>query len=216
MDARTLLSTAIDADKWLAKSAGLRRAGNRLWDSFLEAFVRYGLEAKSNRKDGAAAVFSELQDYLSAAKLLYGLAIEAGLKAYLLRRQPSTIEFRLIADGTGELQSAEMKQFGVPLGTGHNLEQLAQKAGLLVRENNPVLPLESDQRVVRDLLKHLSDVVYWSGRYPVPMRSGDEYERDSSVPGVAYGHYIRDWLDPLMDFLQGMHAPPSSFEEGAV
>jgi hypothetical protein len=55
--------------------------------------------------------------------------------------------------------------------------------------------------------------VYWSGRYPVPTKSGEGHQPSPDVPAKIYGHYIRDWLDPLLDHFQGSHAPHDDFEE---
>jgi len=76
-----------------------------------------------------------------------------------------------------------------------------------------VFKVQSDLTALRNILKHLSEVVYWSGRYPVPIKSGEEFQPTADLPVVALGHYLRDWVDPVLDHFQGSHAPPSDFAE---
>jgi len=213
VEAPAFLKAAIDPEQWLSKSAALRRSGNRLWESFLEGWVHVGLHSRAYRKEEADKTWSEALDYLMSSKFLYGLALETSFKAHLLKERPSDIEFKLTADGRGEIQSAEFKQFGVQLGSGHNLEQLAERTGILSLDGNAVFKLESDLVALRGILAHLSQVVYWSGRYPVPMRSGETYEPSRDIPAQAFSHYMRDWIDPVMDHFQGPHAPPSDLKK---
>lgn len=205
MDAATLLRTATDPEQWVAASASLRRAGNALWSDFEVAWVKYGLEHGTYNRRRADEASAEALDYLQAAKLLYGYAIEAGLKAHLIRHYPGKIKIGLSADGSGTVQSAEIKEIGVSAGKGHDLCLLADHAGVFA-DQSPFSE-ESDRRAVREILKHLSDVVLWSGRYPVPLRSGEPTSMDPTVPPRVLGNYLRDWTDPLLDHLQGPSAP---------
>ena len=158
-------------------------------------------------------MWTEAAEYLVGSKFMYGLSLETALKAHFLRQRPADIEFRLMADGTGAIQSAELKQFGIQMGSGHNLEQLAQRLGLFTLAGHPVFKLENDINALREILKHLSEVVYWSGRYPVPTKSGETHQPSPDTPAKVFGHYIGDWIDPLLDHLQGAHAPPDDFDE---
>jgi hypothetical protein len=213
MNGSEFLKAAIDPELWLDKSAGLRRAGNRLWDCFFEATLRGAREYRANNDIAGGDLWAEGWDYLTSAKSLYGLSAETALKAHMLRNRPEEIEFKLIADGSGVIQSAELKQFGVQLGSSHNLEQLAQRTGILTLPNNPIFKIESDLRGLREILRDLSDVVYWRGRYPVPTKSGDGHQPSPDVPAKVFGHYIRDWIDPMLDYLQAEHAPDDEFND---
>jgi hypothetical protein len=213
MDAHTFLKKAINPDEWLAKSATLRRSGDALWDRFFESIVHFAAATKDGGDANADHSSRAAADYFTSAKLLYGLALETAFKAYLLKHRPEDIEFKLSADGTGEVQTVEVKQFGVSMGSGHNLEHLAQRTGILTLAENPLFKHESDVRTAREIMRHLSEVVYWSGRYPVPTKSGDTHVLAEDVPPIALAHYIRDWTDPMLDHFQGPHAPPSSFEK---
>ena len=213
MDAPEFLKTAIDPELWLTKSAALRRAGDRLWDSFFENWLRSALRRRSYKMDDAAALFRHAIDYMNSAKFMYGFAVETAFKAHLLKHKSNEIEFKLSADGTGALRTAELKQFGTQMGASHNLEQLGQRTGILTLEGNPVFKYQSDLNAVREILRELSEIVYWSGRYPVPLKSGETFQLTGEVPSVAFAHYMRDWLDPVLDHFQGTHAPPSDFAE---
>src|SRR5215831_9517838 len=80
--------------------------------------------------------WQEALGYFSIAQMLYGLALETAFKAYILCHHPEEIELKMIADGTGNIHTVEIKQFGTPLGSGHDLERLAEKAGVFARSEN--------------------------------------------------------------------------------
>jgi len=216
MNGSEFLKDAIDPELWLDKSAGLRRSGNRLWECFVEATLRSARQYKANNDIAGGDLWAEGWDYLTSAKSLYGLSTETALKAYMLQHRPEEIELKLTADGSGVIQSAELKQFGVHLGSSHNLEQLAQPTGILTLASNPVFKSESDLLILREILRDLSEVVYWRGRYPVPTKSGDGHQPSPDVPAKAFVHNIRDWLDPMLDYFQAEHAPVDNFNDATV
>ena len=209
MNARDFLKAATDPDGWLRMSVTLRASANALWDCFFRATLQYAKSCAGERV-GDVAKWDEAVGYLTVAKMLYGLALETVLKAYLLRHTPEEIEFRLSADGLNNLTSAEIRQFGVPMGEGHNLLRLAEKAGVFMSDEGAVFPIESDRIAVREILKHLGECVMWRSRYPIPKKTGEEHMPSPDVPAKVLGHYIRDWLDPLLDHLQSNISP--SFE----
>lgn len=213
MDAPEFLKTAIDPELWLQKSAALRRAGNRLWEHFFEDWIRSALRRRSHRMDDAKTLFENAIDYMNSAKFMYGFSVETAFKAHLLKHKPDEIEFKLSANGKGAIHTAELKQFGTQMGASHNLEQLGQRTGILTLEGNPVFKHQSDLNALRDILRELSEIVYWSGRYPVPLKSGETFRPTAEVPSVAFAHYMRDWLDPVLDHFQEAHAPPNDFAE---
>ncbi len=119
MDAESFLKNAIDPLLWLRKSVALRRSGDRLWESFFESMLTWSeISAVGNEEDPS---WDEVYAYITSAKMLYGLALETAFKAYILRSKPEDVSFKMSADGTGKVQDVEMKQFGVSMGTGHNL-----------------------------------------------------------------------------------------------
>jgi hypothetical protein len=136
--------------------------------------------------------------------MLYGLSAESAFKAAILRTRPTDVEFRMVADGTGKIQSAELKQLGLSMGSGHDLVRLAEKAGVFRRGEGEIFPADSDYVAIRSILVELGEIVVWSGRYPVPMRSGPSWQPSPGVPLVAYAHFLRDWLDVVLDYYQGI------------
>jgi hypothetical protein len=143
-------------------------------------------------------------DYLEAAKMFYGLALETGFKGTILRDQPGEIEFKMTADGTGKVQSVAIESFGVSIRDGHNLERLASMAGILKRGDGAVFQEDSDFQALREILLHLGDAVRWRVRYPVPTSNNAAHVAAESVPAKVFGHYIRDWIDPVLDHLHGL------------
>jgi len=207
MDAEELLRTATDPLAWLVKSVSLRRSANVLWEAFFRAMLEHARTYDKDTGTGDKAKWQEALEYLSVAKMLYGLAVETALKAHLLRENPSETEFQLRADGSGKVMEAQLKQLGVAIGQGHDLVLLAEKAGAFARGEKAVFSTEADFEALRDILKHLTDSIKWSGRYPVPTRSGSPFVPSPGVPVVAFQHYLRDWLDPFLDYYQQIADP---------
>lgn len=202
MHAEDLLRAAKEPAAWLAKSLDLRRSANALWDAFFRATLEHARTYNKVTQSGDDAKWNEALGYLDVAKMLYGLAVETALKAHLLEANPASAEFQLRVDGSGKVVDAQLKQLGVPLGQGHDLVLLAEKAGVFTNGDKAIFPVQSDLVVLRDLLKHLTESIVWSGRYPAPTRSGSPFVPSPDVPMVAFQHYLRDWLDPLLDYYQ--------------
>jgi hypothetical protein len=190
MEAEEFIDTATKPDQWLEKSRVLRRSADVLWDTFVAAWIDQGKVARS----GGEPLLDEAVNFLMVAQMLYGLALETAMKGKLLEVQPSAIQLQLTTDGTGAVQSIQIKQFGVSMGDGHNLEKLAELIDLLKKDDN---------RVEREILRYLSECVLWRVRYPVPKDSRSLRRMPTGVPPRAFGHYIRDWIDPWLDELLG-------------
>lgn len=210
MNAEDFLKAAIDPNRWLQKSIALRRSADRLWETFFEAGLRWAEQRSDPEEQIAEDAWDEASGHLTCSKLLYGLALETAFKAWILRESPESIELRMSADGTGAIREVEVKQFGVSLGVGHNLEKLGELPGLFSRGTDALFKAESDDRAIREILKHLTEVVLWSGRYPVPTRSGPRHMVPPDVPAVVFGHYIRDWADQILDKYQAPLWQPRS------
>lgn len=204
MDANQFLKVATDAAEWLKKSVALRRSADVLWEAFVGATLEWASQVRANPAMSATS-WDEALEHLTSAKLLYGLALETALKGHILQVRPGDIEFKMTADGTGAVATAKVKHFGVALGQAHNLELLAERAGVFDRDSEPVFATDDDYRALREILKHLSEVIYWSGRYPVPLRSGETHKVPPDIPAKVFGHFIRDWLDQVLDRYQGEH-----------
>jgi hypothetical protein len=74
-------------------------------------------------------------------------------------------------------------------------------AGIFTDAFGDALKIESDKDAVRNICRDLGEVVVWRGRYPVPMESFEPIQLNPNVSSRALGHYLRDWLDPVLDVL---------------
>lgn len=202
MDADTFLETAKDPANWLMHSLALRRSADRLWEAFGAATVAWAKKAKALGTESAEAEWEEAVGYITTSKLLYGLALETAFKAHIAAHYPEQIEFDVTRDKDGTVQEVQLKRIGVSMSSGHNLERLAIEAGLFRRDTDPVFPVDSDYKAIREIIRELGDTVTWSGRYPVPRRSSMGYELPPDVPARIFGHFIRDWLDRVLDRYQ--------------
>ena len=205
MNAETFLELATDSEAWLRKSAELRASADVLWNACFALVGQWAIKQRDGASD-ADELWNLAIAHLSASKMLYGLALETAFKAAIIRDSPSTVALKMTADGSGKVQQVEVKQLGVSMGSGHDLVRLAEKAGVFRRGNGEVFPADSDYQAIRAILEELGDMVVWMGRYPVPMRSGEERKISPDVPAVAFGHYMRDWTDMV---LSHFHIPPS-------
>lgn len=198
MDAETLIHRGTDPDAWFAKSRSLRTSGNILWDAFITELTTYAVAIRDNDLQ-ANMVWDRASELLTSAKMLYGLSAETAFKGTILRDRPADVQFHMEADGQGTIQRAELKQLGVSMGAGHDLVRLAEKAGAFRRGTGEVFPEDSDYVAIRAILEDLGQIVVWAGRYPVPLRSGTTPEVPMGIPAKVFGHYLRDWLDVLLD-----------------
>lgn len=199
MQAETFLEKSRSPSAWRKHSRALRRSANVLYHDFEEILVEsikeaMGLGQKTDHEQAIEAI--------ETAKLLYGLALETALKAWIIEHKPSQIEIKITIDGSGEARHAELKSFGVNGNQGHNLSALADVAGIFEGDAfAQILKTESDRDAFRAICKNLGQVVVWRGRYPVPMASFEPQPLAKNVPRKVYIHYMRDWLDPMLDAL---------------
>jgi hypothetical protein len=198
MLATQFLEKSRDPNQWRKHSLSLRRSAEVLWEDFAAILVD-GI--KQDATEGKTQDFSAAIEALETTKLLYGLALETALKAWIVEKHPEKIEIRVTLDGTGEASHAELRAVGVSNSNGHNLLALAEAAGVFGPTFQKVLKTTEDKAVIRNICRDLGEVVIWRGRYPVPLSSSDPLVLDPSVPTVAVAHYLRDFLDPLLDAL---------------
>jgi hypothetical protein len=196
--AADFLKESRDPSAWRKHARALRRSGDVIWDEFL----RMLLEAvDESRNRGVEPELDTAAEVFETAKLLYGIALETALKGWIVKHYPSKIEVRVAMDGTGQATQAELRTVGVPISSGHNLLALAEASGLFGERFQTVLVTDHDRRAMRNICRELGEVVLWRGRYPVPLASAEPVRLDPNVPPRAVAHYIRDWLDPVLDVL---------------
>ena len=198
MQASEFLLKSKDPAAWRMHARALRRSALALWQEFertLLAAIRSGATNKCEPD------LTESDEIFASTKLLYGLALETALKAWIIESDPDSIEVKVTMNGRGEAIHAELRSLGVATTQGHNLIALAEKAGLFGRTFDDVVKTDEDRNALRNICRHLGEIVIWRGRYPVPLASFEPIRLDPSVPPVAIEHYLRDWLDPVLDKL---------------
>ena len=198
MNATELVSKVHDPQEWRKHARALRRAGDALWDKSTEAMGNAALEHRESSEELDLTITLE---FIESAKLLYGLSLETALKARIVEQFPEQVEVRLIMNGRGTVMSAELRQIGVHTSQGHNIIALADKVDLFGSSFRHVFQYDHDWDAVRSICRELGEVVVWRGRYPIPLTSYEPQKPDPSVPWQAHAHYLRDWLDPVLDDL---------------
>lgn len=193
MDAGDLIQAVKDPALWVQKSISLRRAGNKLWEAFFRASLTGIIEDSETRLEQRDDAF----DYLLTAKMLYGLAIETALKGHLIGADPTNTVIEVRMDGSGGVLQAELKQLGVSFKEGHDLVALAEKAAAFTKLADKV-----DSVLLKDVLRHLTDCVIWLSKYPAPRKSGAVFVPNPQSPPIAFRHYLRDVIDPLLNAYQ--------------
>jgi hypothetical protein len=206
MQAAEFLETFKDHVAWRGQSAALRRSAEVLWDEFFRTVLTAAKKAKG---ENSTFLFpQQAEDLFQSSQLLYGLALETALKAWIIETKPSEIELRVTMDGAGQAVHAELRALGVPAGQGHNLLSLAEVAGLFSTEFESAVKTPFDAAAMRNICRYLSEMVQWRGRYPVPLASFEPIKLDPDVPQLALAHYMRDWLDPVLDVLLRQESAP--------
>jgi hypothetical protein len=187
-----------DPNAWRKHARALRRSANVLWEEFTRVLVDESTTAIRDKTDANLDLALEAFD---TTKLLYGLTLETALKAWIVEHFPSKIEIRVVMDGRGDATHAELRAIGVPTSSGHNLLALAEAADLFGERFQSIIRTEDGRRALRNICRDLGEVVLWRGRYPVPLASAEPMKLDPHAPWRAVAHYMRDWLDPILDEL---------------
>lgn len=196
MKPNDLVSAVKDPAAWRLQSIAMRRAADTLWEKYEQTVLAAvgGGVANDN-------LFEVALQFMQSAKLLYGLALETAFKSAIVENNPQDIDLRLSMNGLGEITEVEVKSLGVPGAKGHDLESLAEKVGVFGVKFEAILVDVKAKDAFRQICRHLGEMVIWRGRYPAPMRSFDPLIYDPAIPMSALNHYMRDWLDPMLDEL---------------
>ncbi len=197
--------TATDPTAWRSHASVLRSAADSLWDVAIENLLCDSMHLKDPllREE----LCRRFADQLHTAQFLYGLAVEAGLKAQIIEMDSTKVEFSEKRDGHGVVVDLRIRRIGVDLSIeGHDLNRLAEVVGVYDGRIGKVCTTHSDQLALQEILAFLTTCVRWSGRYPAPKSTAEYYKPKHQVPRVALSHYMRDWLDPLLDALLAVRA----------
>lgn len=142
---------------------------------------------------------SKLMDFVSLwgnALYHYGIGIENGLKGVIVKNYPELINMDMSGD------DIFLKDIGGKASKNHDLYSLANRAGVLNRDLN-LFKYDSDRRLLKNVLDHLTDVIRWASRYPVPTSPSKVFEIDRDVPMVGvYGFHSLDVICPFFDYFQ--------------
>ena len=142
---------------------------------------------------------SKLMDFVSLwgnALYHYGIGIENGLKGVIVKNYPELINLEMSSD------DIVLKDIGGKASKNHDLYSLANRAGVLNRDLN-LFKYDSDRKLLKNVLNHLTDVIRWASRYAVPTSPSKVFAIDRDVPMVGvYGVHILDVICPLFDYFQ--------------
>jgi hypothetical protein len=131
------------SDHWHDKALSLRAMANALYSKALPGLRRYEKARKAAQKelrDRSVVPIKAVEPDILPAIALYGAALENALKGLMVSQEPTLIGARKLS----------------PKLRSHKLVELERAAGI---------SLSSDEQY---LLKWVSEVVIWKGRYPVP------------------------------------------------
>jgi hypothetical protein len=121
------------------------------------------------------------------AHMLFGMALESGLKGRIVRANPSAVK---IERTVRETRIAGFRGVG---GDGHDLVKLAGIAGLVSKKDaDLVLVLQDLTRCMR-----------WMARYPVPRVISTEQESSATTKLMHKNATLPQWIEPMLDELLG-------------
>jgi hypothetical protein len=121
----------------------------------------------------------------------YGIGIENGLKGIVIRYYPEKISYKI------EGRQIILKSIGGNPGKRHDLLSLAESINLFSGRFH-IFEHETDITTLKIVFNHLSDMVKWGARYPLPTGSKKHFVFDGSIPSVlVYGFHILDVIEPV-------------------
>jgi len=91
----------------------------------------------------------------------YGIGIENGLKGIIIKYNPEKINYDVKED------QIILKNIGGKSGKSHDLLSLADSVKLF-SDKYSLFKYEQDIKSLKIVLSHLSDMVRWGARYPIP------------------------------------------------
>jgi hypothetical protein len=130
----------------------------------------------------------------SNAHFHYGIAIENGLKGLIIKYQQDKINFEIKGN------NVILKNIGGNPGKSHNLLRLAEISKIF---DSNLYKYESNYKSLKSVLLHLSEMIKWGARYPIPNNLDSIYRFDNAVPAVlVYGFHILDVMQPLFEHFE--------------
>ncbi|WP_020674479.1 hypothetical protein [Geopsychrobacter electrodiphilus] len=189
MKTEEFINTATDPKAWCKKAKSLRQSADALWEIFTSELLK-SIDKETRKQDEDK--FDSAVNILRNCQFFYSLCAECLLKGIIIKNDPKSTSIIATIDGTGEFVSAQIKKLGNTQIDTHNLEKLAEVAGVIKQNEN------AD---TRELLAFSTVCIQWIGRYPVPLSTEANFTHRGKLPGKAFNHYYRDFMDPLLDEL---------------
>jgi hypothetical protein len=140
--------------------------------------------------------YDEFITLWSNAHYHYGIAIENGLKGIIVKYQPDRIDFEI------KNENIILKNIGGKAGKTHNLFRLAETSGILETKVG-LYKCNADYKSLKSVLLHLSDMIKWGARYPIPNNLEARHKFNNEVlPTLVYGFQILDVMEPLFKYFE--------------
>jgi hypothetical protein len=159
------------------------------------------------RSQKAKNDFTKSSGLWANALFHYGLGIENGLKGVIVKNQPELINFEITED------DVILHDIGGKASKNHDLYSLANRAGILDK-NLHLFKYDSDRKLVKNVLQHLTDYIRWAARYPVPNNPSKVFEMDYDVLYVCvYGFHILDVMEPIYGYFRSLQDPDDEDED---
>lgn len=159
-------------------------------DILLEKLTSKELIKKGENSDD----YSDFTTIFVNAHYHWGIAIENGLKALYVKNFPEKIEYKISGN------DVRLISIGGKAGKRHNLYKLAKEVGVF---ETGIFKYDSDWLSLKQVLLHLSDMIKWGARYPLPKNTATVFKLSKDVPPIlVYGFHILDVMQPLFDFIE--------------
>lgn len=159
------------------------------------------------RSQKAKNDFTKFSSLWANALFHYGIGIENGLKGVIVKNQPELINFEITE------YDVILHDIGGKASKNHNLYSLANRAGILDK-NLHLFKYDSDRKLVKNVLQHLTDNIRWAARYPVPNNPSNVFEMDHDVPQVCvYGFHILDVMEPIFGYFWSLQDSTDEYED---
>ena len=174
----------LDPCKWFEFTRKQKHVGDILLNSLMNK------ETLLKIKHDEDAAIDDFITVFSNAHLHWGLAIENGFKGLIAKHQPSTIKYEIKGDDLIIQHIA---------GQNHDLYHLAHLTGVYKKEY-ALYQYKDDYLALTEVLKHLSEMIKWGARYPLPKKTSTVHQFSQKVsPAVVYGFHILDVMEPLFE-----------------
>jgi hypothetical protein len=184
MDPQDYVDLAKDPSSWFRKADDLLKDHNVLWEKGEEVMNQIAEAPPSSAK---GKLSRRLASIMLSSELLLALSLENALKGHLLSEKPQEVEMRITVDGEGDFKEARLTSIAES-NPDHDLSGLAHEMGVFAQKNNSLLDDPPDPERLETVLEHLTHVIRWVGRYPVPLDSEEHREWQEDVMSEEEGN----------------------------